>query len=94
LNVVDGHHKGSLDAVFTQMDAEEKVLTVRPLTYKVDLKPEDYQASLDRGDELYAPLTLHASARTLRIVVRDPASGLIGSVTVPLERFLPPTNAN
>lgn len=92
LNVIDGHHKGSLDAVFTQMDAEEKVLTVRPLTYKVDLKPEDYQVALDRGDELYAPLTLHASARTLRIVVRDPASGLIGSVTVPLERFLPATD--
>src|ERR1041384_3728541 len=44
LNVVDGHHKGSLDAVFTQMDSEEKSVAVRPLTYKLDLNPEDYQA--------------------------------------------------
>jgi hypothetical protein len=46
---------------------------------------------LDRGAELYVPLTLHASTRTLRVVVRDPASGLIGSVTVPLDRFIPAT---
>ena len=93
LNVVDGHHKGSLDTVFTQMDGREKTVAVRPLTYKLDLKPEDYQAALDRGNELYVPLTLLASTRTLRVVVRDPASGLIGSVTVPLDRFLPATDA-
>ena len=94
LNVVDDHHKGSLDAVFTQLGAEDKVLAVRPLTYKLDFNPEDYKAVLERGDELYAPLTLHASARALRVVIRDPASGLIGSVTVPLEKFLPATAAN
>jgi VWFA-related protein len=93
LNVIDGHHKGSLDAVFTQMDSEEKSVAVRPLSYKLDFKPEDYQASLVRGDELYVPLTLQPSTRTLRVVVRDPSSGLIGSVTVPLERFLPATAA-
>lgn len=93
LNVIDGHRKGSLDAVFTQMDAEEKSVAVRPLSYKLDFKPEDYQASLVCGDELYVPLTLQASTRTLRVVVRDPSSGLIGSVTVPLERFLPATAA-
>jgi VWFA-related protein len=93
LNVVDGHHKGNLDAVFTQMDGEEKTIAVRPLTYKLDLKPEDYQAALDRGNELYVPLTLLVSTRTLRVVVRDPTSGLIGSVTVPLDRFLPATDA-
>jgi VWFA-related protein len=93
LNVVDGHHKGNLDTVFTQMDGEEKTVAVRPLTYKLDLSPEDYQAALDRGNELYVPLTLHASTRTLRVVVRDPTSGLIGSVTVPLERFIPATDA-
>lgn len=93
LNVIDGHHKGSLDAVFTQMDSEEKSVAVRPLTYKLDLNPEDYQAALNRGNELYVPLTLHASTRALRVVVRDPSSGLIGSVTVPLDRFLPATAA-
>lgn len=92
LNVVDGNHKGSLDAVFTQMDADDKTVAVRPLTYKLDFKAEEYQASLVRGDELYVPLTLHASTRTLRVVVRDPASGLIGSVTVPLDKFLPATD--
>jgi hypothetical protein len=75
------------------MDAEEKTVAVRPLSYKLDFKPEDYQASLVRGDELYVPLTLQPSTRTLRVVVRDPSSGLIGSVTVPLERFLPATAA-
>jgi hypothetical protein len=59
----------------------------------LDLKPEDYQAALDRGNELYVPLTLLVSTRTLRVVVRDPTSGLIGSVTVPLDRFLPATDA-
>jgi VWFA-related protein len=93
-DVVDGNHKASLDAVFTQLDAAEKVVAIQPLTYKMDFKLEEYQRALDRGHELSAPLTIEPSARTLRVVVRDSASGLTGSVTVPLERFLPPAHTN
>jgi VWFA-related protein len=93
-DVVDGSHKASVDAVFTQLDAAEKVVAIQPLTYNMDFKPEEYQRALDRGHELAAPLTIEPSARSLRVVVRDAASGLTGSVTVPLERFLPPANTN
>jgi len=38
---------------------------------------------------LKAPLTIEPGTRDLRVVVRDAGSGLLGSVTVPLERFMP-----
>jgi VWFA-related protein len=93
-DVVDGNRKASVDAVFTQLDDAEKVVAIQPLTYNMDFKPEEYQRALDRGHELSAPLTIEPSARSLRVVVRDAASGLTGSVTVPLERFLPPADTN
>jgi VWFA-related protein len=94
LNFVDGQRTGSVDAIFTQLNNAGDVLDVRPLTYKVDLKPEEYQARLQSDFGLAVPLTIQPSTKELRVVVRDPASGLIGSVTVPLEQFLPTTNAN
>jgi VWFA-related protein len=89
LSEVEGHHKGSVDAIFTQLADGDNVVSVEPLTYKLDFSPDDYQALLERGYQLDAPLTIKPSARVLRVVVRNAASGLLGSVTVPLERFLP-----
>ena len=72
-----------------QLDAAGKAVAVEPLSYMLEFKPAEYQAALDHGYELKAPLVIHASTRVLRVVLRDPASGLVGSVSVPLEKFLP-----
>jgi VWFA-related protein len=87
---VDGQRRGSIDAIYMQLGAGDAVLGIEPLTYKVELSEKDYQSALHTGYELKAPLVIQAATRNLRVVVRDAASGFLGSVTVPLERFLPP----
>lgn len=86
----DGHHTGKIDAIYMQLGPADAPLGVEPLTYKVDLSENEYQAALSHGYELKAPLVIEPSTKNLRIVVRDAASGVLGSVTIPLEKFLPP----
>jgi VWFA-related protein len=89
----DGRHKGSLDAIYIQLGPGDAVLAAEPLSYKLDANESEYQAILKRGYELLAPLTIQRATRMLRVVVRDGASGTLGSVTIPLEKFLPPETA-
>lgn len=89
LKETDGRRRGSVDAIYMQLGPGDAVLGVEPLTYKLDFDKKEYQAALAKGYELKAPLTIQGATRNLRVVVRDAASGFLGSVTVPLERFLP-----
>jgi VWFA-related protein len=86
----DGHHKGNLDAIYLQLGAGDVIVAADPLSYKLDVSEKEYQAILDRGYELRAPLLIGPTTKTLRVLVRDSASGALGSVTIPLARFLPP----
>jgi VWFA-related protein len=85
-----GRRKGSIDAIFLQLGPGDKVMAVQPLTYKMDFDEKEYRTAVEHGYELKAPLVIHGMTRNLRLVLRDPASGQLGSVTVPLERFLAP----
>jgi VWFA-related protein len=89
-NLDDGRRRGSIDSIFLQLGSADKVLAVQPLTYKMDFDDREYRAALERGYELQAPLVIHPATKNLRLVARDRSSGMLGSVTVPLERFLPP----
>jgi VWFA-related protein len=93
LKEADGRRRGSVDAIYMQLGPGDAVLGVEPLTYQLDFGEKEYQAALAKGYELKAPLTIAGPTRNLRVVVRDAASGFLGSVTVPLERFLPAVSA-
>ncbi|MGA2421453.1 MAG: VWA domain-containing protein [Candidatus Acidiferrum sp.] len=87
---VDGHHTGKIDAIYLQLGPADAPLNIEPLTYKVDLGEKEYQSALKHGYELQVPLTIDPATKNLRVVVRDATSGVLGSVTIPLEKFLPP----
>jgi len=89
LKNVDGRHLGKVDAIYMQLGAADAVLGADPLSYSLDMGEAEYQAMLRSGYVLKAPLTIEPGTRDLRVVVRDAGSGLLGSVTVPLERFMP-----
>ncbi len=89
LKLEDGRRKGSVDAIYMQLGPQDAVLGIEPLTYKVDLNEDGYRSALKTGYELKAPLAIQPTTKNLRVVVRDSTSGLLGSVTVPLEKFLP-----
>jgi VWFA-related protein len=89
----DGRRRGSIDAIYMQLGPGDKVLGIEPLSYKVDFSEMEYKAALTAGYDLKAPLVIEPATKNLRVVVRDAASGLLGSVTVPIEKFLPTQGA-
>ncbi len=89
LNDVNGRHQGKVDAIYLQLGAGDAVIGVEPLSYYLDMDDAEYQAILRGGYELKTPLTIESGTQNLRVVIRDSGSGLLGSVTVPLERFMP-----
>ena len=68
----------------------DAVVAAEPLTYQIDLSQKDYEAALTRGYEMKVPLAIRPETRTLRVIVRDAGSGEVGSVTIPVEKFIPP----
>jgi len=89
-NKVDGKYKGNIDAVYLQLGPAETVVAADPLTYKLDLAEKDYQTIMEHGYELKAPISIRPTTKTLRVFVRDGASGTMGSVTIPVAKFLLP----
>jgi hypothetical protein len=87
---LNGKHTGSIDAIYLQLGPGDAVEAADPLSYNLDLSEKGYQEILHRGYELRAPLLIRPTTMTLRILVRDGSSGALGSVTIPLARFLPP----
>ena len=90
---LNGKHTGNIDAIYLQLGSGDAVEAADPLSYNLDLSEKDYQEILHRGYELRAPLLIRPTTTTLRILVRDGSSGALGSVTIPLARFLPPLTA-
>ncbi|HSC45161.1 MAG TPA: VWA domain-containing protein [Candidatus Acidoferrum sp.] len=93
LDESDGRHRGKLDAIYLQLGAGDAAVAADPLSYQVDLTEQQYQVALERGYPLVAKLVIRPETRALRVVVRDAGSGEMGSVTIPLEKFMPAQNA-
>jgi len=92
LEEADGRHRGNLDAIYLQLGAADAAVVADPLSYKLDFSEQQYQAALERGYPLAAELVIRPETRALRVVVRDAESGELGSVTIPLEKFMPGQN--
>jgi VWFA-related protein len=90
----NGRHQVSVDAIFLQLGPGDAVVASDPLTYKLDAEEKEFRTILQRGWALQAPIAVHPTTKTLRVVVRDGKSGSLGSVTLPLEKFLPPLMAD
>jgi len=90
---LNGQHSGSIDAIYLQLGPGDAIEAADPLSYNLDFSEKDYQEILHRGYELRARLLIRPTTRMLRILVRDGSSGALGSVTIPLARFLPPQTA-
>jgi len=91
---VDTRHTGSVDAIYLQLGPGDAVVAADPLTYKLDFDAKQYKTVLYTGYELKASLSIRPATRSLRVVVRDGGSGVLGSVTIPLARFLSPQDAS
>jgi hypothetical protein len=88
---------GRLDMGFTQKDEEGKMYASISEEITLNLLKASYLKLSENGLMYRKKLDRHASAKYLRIVARDGASGLTGSLTVPLKDvkpFTPPVDGN
>jgi len=93
LEAAGGHRRGNLDAIYLQLGAGDAAVVADPLSYPLDFSEQQYEAVLEHGYPLAAKLLIRPETRALRVVVRDAGSGEMGSVTIPLEKFMPGQNA-
>ena len=93
LEEAGGHRRGNLDAIYLQLGAGDAAVVADPLSYPLDFSEQQYEAALEHGYPLAAKLLIRPETRALRVVVRDAGSGEMGSVTIPLEKFMPGQNA-
>lgn len=84
-----GAHRGALEMVFLQRAADGATLARRDHLMNVELDAESLQQAQASGIQASKHLGLAPGAEELRIVVRDPATGALGSLRIPLRQVLP-----
>jgi hypothetical protein len=70
------------------LGAGNKVIGSEKETFDLNLKPDTYERFLKTGTKLTGPLTLSPDAVNLRVIAQDASSGAIGTVTIPIQKFL------
>jgi len=83
----DQHWVGRLDVLFIQKDNQGNQYNGLDDTINLRLGTESYGKFVKNGFVYTKLVTRAGMAKTIRIVVRDSASGAIGSVTVPLAKI-------
>ena len=79
-----GGKAASLDFIFAQLDTAGKVVSDVRHTVSLAVADKGMDVVLERGLSMNDLLEVTPGATQLRLVVRDTASGNMGSVTVPL----------
>jgi VWFA-related protein len=83
--------KDTLEAIFVQRDAHDKVLSSAELeTLPLSLTEDRFRQASQQGLIFQHRVKREPSAAVLRIIVRDEASGAVGSITVPFSALHAP----
>jgi VWFA-related protein len=83
-----GRWAAGLEMLFLQLAAGNTTVSGEQKTVRLNLEKPRYDAVLKDGLRLTGYLTMAPTTRSLRIVVRDSSSGALGSVSIPVEKFL------
>lgn len=78
-------YTGRLDVLIVPVDSRNVPGKSQIKTLTMNLKPDTYKKFVTSGATLRDTVPVAADTKTLRIIVRDYGSGLIGSLTVPAE---------
>ncbi len=82
------HIQGGVDLVFLQKDSSGKFLSAEKQHFEVNFNRKEYESLAKSGLILQRRLALNPGSTEIRVVVRDAGSGTLGSVTLPIEKFL------
>jgi hypothetical protein len=82
----DGRMQSVVDVVFAQQAADGHIVKGEQKSIAYDLTPEKYDDGLKNGLALPEKLWVERDASRVHVVVRDTATGAVGSVSVPIRR--------
>lgn len=89
LEVSQDHRKGALDLFVLQRDAAGGILSREKQHIGVNLEEQQFEYLVRAAMVLDKHVTVEPQAIEIRVVVRDAASGILGSVTLPANSFFP-----
>ena len=90
----NGHWVGTLRVVFLQLNSQQEIVQANDKTFHLDLAPAVHDRLLKDGMVDTRRLQMLPDATQLSIVVRDASNGNVGSISIPIAKYLsPPTNA-
>lgn len=84
----ENRRQGGLDLLFLQKDSAGKFLAAEKQHLDVNFTRREYDSLAKAGLILQRRLAIDPAATEIRILVRDAASGALGSVTIPVKSFL------
>jgi hypothetical protein len=80
---------GAVQSVFVQLDGKGGIIHADDETFILNLTPSVHEQTLRSGFNESERIRVLPSAAQLCIVLRDPSSDNLGSVSIPLARYLP-----
>jgi VWFA-related protein len=89
----EGAWTGAVDVVFVQLDAKNRIVDSSDETFDLKFSPERFRQVVKDRLNYSKRIVIEGDAATLRVVVRDATTGAMGSVTIPVERYVGGMNA-
>ncbi|MGH9714151.1 MAG: VWA domain-containing protein [Candidatus Acidiferrales bacterium] len=88
----DGAWVANAEVVYAQTDETGKLLDAPNANLKFSLKPDQYEELKRSGISYATDVNINRHAAQLRIIVRDYATGAVGSVDIPLKDYFVSAN--
>lgn len=89
----NGRWTGALDAGLIVLDSKDQILKGTQYAMQLSFPPARYQDLLKEGVVYKRGIPLLANATQVRVVLRDASNGNVGSVSIPLAKYLPRANS-
>jgi VWFA-related protein len=86
----DGHFDGAANLVLAQLDGNNQVLDAAQRSFPLSFAAGEYEQFLKRPVQLTQEVDILPNAARLRVLVCDGMSGKVGTVTIPLAKYLKP----
>jgi VWFA-related protein len=86
----DGRMQSGVDVVFAQQAQDGHIVKGEQKAISFNLTPDKYQDGMKNGLALPEKLWVERDASRVHVVVRDTATGAVGSVSVPIRRTAQP----
>ena len=84
----NGRWSGKLYLLFGQLGAGDKGITSVKETLTMNLKQDTYEKLLKIGTKFTGRVILSPDTVNLRVIAQDVSSGAIGTLTIPIKKFL------